>query len=123
VSDAVIAFWDFLPTAAEIAGIRPPSGIDGRSFAPALFGKPLQPHLPLYWEFHERGFTQAVRIGDWKGVRPDAGEPVELYDLKEDIAEEANVAARHPDVAAKIDALMRSSRVESAEFPVRPRKR
>ena len=123
VSDTVIAFWDFLPTAAEIAGIRSPGGIDGRSFAPALFGRPARPHQPLYWEFHERGFTQAVRTGDWKGVRPDAGEPIELYDLKEDIGEEKNVAAQYPDVVERIDTLMRTSRADSADFPIRPRKR
>ena len=123
VSDAVIAFWDFLPTAAEIAGIRSPSGIDGRSFTPALFGRSAEPHQPLYWEFHERGFTQAVRVGNWKGVRRDAGEPIELYDLKEDIGEERNIAEQHPEVIAQIDTLMRTSRVDSADFPIRPRKR
>ena len=69
VSNQVWAFWDFLPTAAEIAGVKPPTGIDGISMLPALLGKEQKSHDYLYWEFHERGFQQAIRMGDWKAVR------------------------------------------------------
>ena len=69
VSDQVWAFWDVLPTLAELVGQKPPPGLDGVSVLPALLdGKPVE-HPPLYWEFHERGFDQAARIGDWKAVR------------------------------------------------------
>jgi arylsulfatase A-like enzyme len=123
VSDRVIAFWDFLPAAAEIAGVKAPSGLDGISFVPELTGRPQAAHEYLYWEFHERGFTQAIRMGDWKGVRLDAGQPIELYNLKTDLAEKESVAAKHPDVVSKIDALMKSARTDSAEFPIRPAKK
>jgi arylsulfatase A-like enzyme len=123
VSDCVIAFWDFLPTAAELAGVKAPSGLDGISFVPELTGKPQAAHEYLYWEFHERGFTQAIRMGDWKGVRLDVGQPIELYNLKTDLAEKENVAAKHPDVVSKIDALMKPARTDSAEFPIRPGKK
>jgi arylsulfatase A-like enzyme len=122
-SDHVIAFWDFLPTAAEIAGVKAPSGLDGISYLPELLGKPQAEHQYLYWEFHERGFTQAIRMGDWKGVRLDVGAPIELYNLTTDLAEKENVAAAHPDVVAKIDALLKSSRTDSKEFPIRPLKK
>jgi len=122
VSDQVIAFWDFLPTAAELAGVRPPPRLDGISFVPTLLGKPQVSHEYLYWEFHENRFAQAIRIGDWKGVRLDVGQPVELYDVKRDIGEKANLAPRHPDVVARIDRLMGSSRTDSAEFAIRPAK-
>ena len=63
------AFWDFLPTAAELAGARSPAGLDGISIAPVLLGKPQRRRPYFYWEFHEGGFQQAVRVDDWKGVR------------------------------------------------------
>lgn len=118
-SDAVWAFWDFLPTAAEIAGVRAPDGIDGISMAAALEGRPLKGHEYLYWEFHERGFSQALRTGDWKGVRTAAGAPLELYDLREDLGEKNNVAAAHPDVVAHIEEILRTARTESKDFPVK----
>ena len=121
VSDQVIAFWDFLPTAAEVAGVPLPAGLDGRSFMPALMGMPTTPHSPLYWEFHEGGFSQAVRVDDWKGVRKNVGEPIELYDVKADCGEVENIAPKHPDVVRELDALMKSSRTESAAFPVKSR--
>src|SRR5689334_5703815 len=68
-NDQTWAFWDFLPTAAELAGAQPPARIDGISILPALLGQSQRRHEYFYWEFHERGFTQAVRMGDWKGVR------------------------------------------------------
>jgi len=121
-SDQVWAFWDFLPTAAEVAGVAPPAGIDGISMLPAFLGKPQKNHEYLYWEFHERGFSQAVRMGDWKGVRLGTQSPLELYDLRNDLGEKNNVAAGHPDIAAKIQSIMKEARVDSKDFPVRERK-
>jgi arylsulfatase A-like enzyme len=118
ISDQVWAFWDFLPTAAELAGAKAPAGIDGISMAPALLGQPQQNHEYLYWEFHERGFSQAVRMGDWKGVRPGSHAPLELYDLKTDLGEKNNVAAAHPDVAKRIAEIMKTARTDSKNFPV-----
>jgi arylsulfatase A-like enzyme len=119
VSDQVVAFWDFLPTAATIAGAEIPPGRDGRSILQALRGERQQAPAPLYWEFHERGFAQAVRAGDWKGVRPDVGRRIELYDLNRDPAEQRDVAANHPEVRKEIARLMEASHTESAEFPVK----
>jgi arylsulfatase A len=119
VSDQVWAFWDFLPTAAELAGAAAPKGIDGISMVNALFGKKQRNHEYLYWEFHERGFSQAVRMDNWKGVRLGArSKPVELFDLSRDIGEKNDVAGQNPDVAAKIARIMDSARSESKEFPV-----
>jgi len=120
VSRQVWAFWDFLPTAAEIGGAPAPAGIDGISMLPAILGKPQKQHEYLYWEFHEGGFKQAVRMGNWKAVRLDPKLPIELYDLETDIGEQNNVADKHPDVVAKIDAILKTARTDSAEFPVRP---
>ncbi len=121
VTDAIWAFWDVLPTLAEIAGAKAPSGIDGRSQLPAFLGKGHQPpHGPLYWEFHEGGFKQAVRDGDWKAVRLGPGKPLELYDLKNDVSEIHDVAGEHPEVVARIETYLRTARTDSAEFPIRP---
>ena len=117
-SDQVVAFWDFLPTAATLAGTEIPPGRDGRSIVPSLMGGRQQPPAHLYWEFHERGFAQAVRIGDWKGVRLDAGRRIELYDLKRDPGEQKDVAANRPEVRREIARLMDSSHIDSAEFPI-----
>ena len=117
-SDQVVAFWDFLPTAATLAGTEIPPGRDGRSIVPSLMGGRQQPPAHLYWEFHERGYTQAVRTGDWKGVRLDVGRRIELYDLKHDPGEQKDVAANHPEVRKEIARLMDSSHIDSAEFPV-----
>jgi arylsulfatase A-like enzyme len=120
VSQDVVAFWDVLPTLAELAGLRPPSGIDGRSFAPALLGKPQPAHAPLYWEFHERGFARAVRLGNWKAVSLAPGQELELYDLKTDPGERQNVAAANPVVVRNIASFLSGCRNDSSDFPVRP---
>jgi arylsulfatase A-like enzyme len=119
VSDQVWAFWDFLPTACELAGGETPKGLDGISMAPALLGRPQKSHEYLYWEFHERGFDQGVRTGDWKGVRKGRRGPIELYDLKADLGETNNIAPKHPDVVAHIARIMEEARTESKEFPIK----
>ncbi len=120
VNDQVWAFWDFLPTAAEIAGVKPPPGLDGISMLPALLGqKQTNQHDFLYWEFHERGSKQAVRMGDWKAVLLEPGQPLELYDLKADLGETNNVAADHPSVVARIEAFLKTARTESDRWPMR----
>ncbi|NOZ24304.1 MAG: arylsulfatase [Planctomycetes bacterium] len=123
VSDQVWAFWDFLPTAAEIAGVQPPDGIDGISMLPALLGREQTQHNYLYWEFHERGTAMAVRMGKWKAVRPLPKSPIELYDLSKDIGEEHNVADQHSDVVAKAATIFETERTESPHFPIRETRR
>jgi arylsulfatase A-like enzyme len=110
-----------MATAAELAGVEPPPHLDSISFAPTLLGEPerQKQHEYLYWEFHERGFTQAVRMGDWKAVRLGTKKPVELYDLKTDIGEEHDVAAQHPEIIAKMEAILKSAHTDSTYFPIR----
>lgn len=119
VSDHVWAFWDFLPTAAEIAGVRAPAGIDGISLVPLLYGRPQQQHEYLYWEFHENGFDQAIRVRDWKGVKRGRTAPLELYDLSKDVSERTNLAGQNPAVAARLGEIMSTARTESPEWPVK----
>ncbi len=119
-SDHLFAFWDFLPTACDLAGVPAPNGIDGISYASTLLGKPGQrQHDYLYWEFHERNFQQAVRMRDWKAVRPGPGKPLELYDLKSGLDEQTNLAAANPSVVASIEKIMASAHTESPDWPVK----
>ena len=118
VSDFSWAFWDFLPTASELAGARAPSGIDGQSIVPTLLGKSQKPHEYLYWEFHELGFHQAVRMADWKGIRKGPKLPLELYDLATDPGERRDLAAAHPDIVKRIETIMTTARTDDPEWPV-----
>ena len=119
-SDQVWAFWDFLPTVAELAGFKPPAGIDGLSMLPALLGKKqANQHEFLYWEFHEKGSKQAVRTEDWKAVRLAPGAPLELYDLKTDPGETNNVAGSQPKIVAKVEAYLKTARTESEHWSLK----
>ena len=116
----VWAFWDFLPTAAELAGVKPPKDIDGISMLPTLLGLPqTNRHEFLYWEFHERGFQQAARMGDWKLVKPGTNTPVELYNLRTDLGEKENIADQHPDLVARIEEYLKTARTDSKDWPIK----
>jgi arylsulfatase A len=117
VSDHVWAHWDVLPTAADMAGAAAPKEIDGLSMLPAVVGKTAKAHDFLYWEFFERGFDQAVRMGDWKAVRHGADKPIELYNLATDRNEEHDVAPKHPDVVKKIGDYLKTARTPSEIWP------
>lgn len=118
VSDHVWAFWDVLPTCAELAGVIPPDDIDGVSIAPVFFGKSVKEHEYLYWEILQGGFRQAVRMGDWKAVRfTMKNESTELYDLKTDIGEEHNIADRYPDVVKQIETVFAMAHTDSEHWP------
>ena len=124
VSNHISAFWDFLPTCCELVGAKTPEGIDGISMLPILLGQsPKQKkHEFLYWEFHEQGKRQAVRMGDWKGVRLNVAKnpngPIELYNLKSDIGEKHNIADQHPEIVAKIEKYMKAARTPSEHWPL-----
>lgn len=124
VSGHVSAFWDFLPTCCDLAGVQAPEGIDGISILPTLLGRVRQQvrHEFLYWEFHEQGKKQAVRMGDWKGVRlnvaKDPDGPIELYNLKDDMGETRNIAARQPEIVAKIEDYMKAAHAPSEHWPM-----
>jgi arylsulfatase A-like enzyme len=120
VSDEPWAFWDFLPTAAELAGAKLPDGFhtDGHSLVAMLQGEPAPQRDHFYWELHEQAFIQAVRFGDWKAVRNGPSKPVELYDMKTDAGERHDVAAAHPELVAQATELLTSARTEDPNWPV-----
>ncbi|WP_026993985.1 arylsulfatase [Flectobacillus major] len=121
-SDHIGAFWDLLPTFAELGGVSIPKGIDGISFASLLTGKGKQrQHNYLYWEFHEQGGKQAIRQGKWKAIRLNAIDnpdgPVELYDLEKDPSEAQDLANQYPEKAKELGDLIKRSHRPSALFP------
>ena len=119
VSDHISAFWDVLPTVAEVAGFELEE-TDGISFLPTLLQQDQSAHRFLYWEFHERGGKQALLKDEWKAVRLNVGKepdgPLELYNLTIDPLEKENVAEAHPDIVEQLGRMMEEERIPSDHF-------
>lgn len=121
-SDFPWAFWDILPTFAALAGAKASAEVDGQSIVPTLLGRKQKPHEFLYWEFPRYNNKtgefaqeipmQAVRMGDWKAVRPAPNDELELYNLKTDIGENHNVAKENPKIIERITTHMKTARTE-----------
>ena len=120
VSDEPWAFWDFLPTAAELAGTKIPAACptDGLSLVNYLQGGSAPSRDHFYWELHEGTSLQAVRFGTWKAVRNGPEKPIELYDLSNDASEQNDLAKQKPELIAQAEALMRSSRTDHPDWPL-----
>lgn len=120
VSDEPWAFWDFLPTAAELANAKIPAEChtDGLSLVKFLQGGPAPSRDHFYWELHEGTSLQAVRFGNWKAVRNGPEKPIELYNLENDAAEQNDLAKQKPDLVAKAETLMKSSRTDHPDWPL-----
>lgn len=137
-SDHISAFWDMLPTFAEVTGADVPVAVDGISMLPVLTGKPQEQHEFLYWEFNAPQFSGqvAVRMGRWKAIKthllgpgriannegpvpPEAGQ-MQLYDLESDPSEQHDVAAQHPEIVAQMEAIIKREHVPSEQFKFEP---
>ena len=120
VTDHISAFWDVMPTLCAIIGVDPPPDIDGISFLPTLLGESQVAHDYLYWEFHELGGKQAIRMNNWKGVRLNVHDnpvaPIELYDLSRDRQEARNLSFDYPNIVTRIAQLMDEAHTPSDLF-------
>ena len=121
VSNQPVAFWDVLPTLAEIGTVKPTSKTDGVSFLPILKGKKQsKKHQPFYWEFYEQGGKQAVISGNWKLIKFNVKTPdkayFELYNIKDDLSENNNLATAQPDMVKRLSKLMDKQYVISEKF-------
>jgi arylsulfatase A-like enzyme len=118
-SDQPVAFYDVLPTLAEIGGAKPPSDLDGLSQVPTWTGAGTQSrHDALYWEHPVRGgIGRAARHGQWKLIQNGPQAPVELYDLVADVSERTNVASQRVDLVAKLLAVMDAAHSPPRQYP------
>jgi arylsulfatase A-like enzyme len=109
------AFWDFLPTAAEIAGVEPPA-CDGLSILPMLEGRAEhQPrHDYFYWEYRDE---QAARFDGWWAYREAPTKPVELYDADADPAQQQDLAGARPEAARRAEEIFREAHVPTPQTP------
>jgi arylsulfatase A-like enzyme len=120
-TDHISAFWDFMPTMAELAGVEIGHEIDGISYLPTLLGKKgQQEHEYLYFEFHELGGRQAIRKGDWKFIKYNVSKAekttTELYNLADDPGEGNNVADQNPALVEEFTELLKTARTPSERF-------
>jgi arylsulfatase A-like enzyme len=102
-----------MATCGDLTRQPVPKDTDGLSNLPALTGGQPQVHEYFYWEFHEGGFQQALRAGNWKYVKPA------LYDLSQDLHETTDVAQQNPAVVARMEKILATVRTHSPDFPVR----
>jgi len=120
VTDQPWAFWDLLPTFAELAGAKLPASAptDGHSLVSFLKGGDAPSRESFYWELHEgRGHIQAIRWKNWKAVRPRQGGGVELYNLQNDLGETTNLAEQNPTRLTKAIRMMNASRTANPDWP------
>lgn len=117
-TDQICAFWDFMPTFADLAQTKPASDTDGISIMPALTGKPekQKQHEYLYWEHACK--QQAVRFNDLKGIRKKPDGEIELYNIKLDPQEKNNIAKGYPEIVEHVKEMMINCRTESDLFPI-----
>ncbi|HVW36068.1 MAG TPA: sulfatase, partial [Pirellulales bacterium] len=123
---------DLLPTLAKLIGARLPDDriIDGLDIWPLISGQPdaKSPHVAFYFYWGQE--LQAVRSGRWKLHFPHAYRSLEgeggkggiptkyvqrqiqlsLFDLESDVGETKIVAAEHPEVVARLQALAQRAR-------------
>ncbi|MBN2512019.1 MAG: arylsulfatase [Sedimentisphaerales bacterium] len=118
VSDHISAQYDILATLGDLADIPVSSDTDSISFLPTLLSKESsqKQHAYLFWDFAGYGGQLAVRMGRWKGIKrnlkKNPNNPLELYDLENDISEQHNLAKEYPKVAQEIEEIMQTARTK-----------
>lgn len=122
VSNHPSAFWDFMPTALDLASVYTPDHIDGISYMPTLFQYSQPTHEYLYWEFHEQEKKQALRLDDYKAIRFLDENRVEFYDLSADIGETTDITekikAEDPYAHSRMMTFLNYARSPSETWPL-----
>lgn len=124
VSHHICAFWDYLPTLADFAGVTPPSDVDGISMRYTLLQWPIekQEHSYLYWEYRRFGGQQAIRYKQYKGLRRKirqlSNAPIEIYNLENDPQEQNDMSDDHPELLLAFRTLFKKAHTFSELFPL-----
>ena len=121
ISDHVCALYDFFPTAADLADADSPE-TDGISLLPILTGNrsKQQKHEYLYWENGTWSpHAQSVRIRNWWAFRSHPDEPVQLFDMNNDIQCENNLADSHHEIIEEVKKIFRKEHTDS-EWYINP---
>jgi arylsulfatase A-like enzyme len=130
-TDQYVIVEDFFPSILEMAGIagyNTVQSVDGRSFVSLIRNPELKDnsraliwHFPNKWQPDGPGinYKSAVRRGDWKGVYHMRDGKFEVFNLREDIGETVDVAARFPEIARDLkDLLSKQLRAWKAPMPL-----
>jgi len=120
-SDLPFAFWDYLPTFADILNVNVLSETDGISILPTLLGNEGQKERDyFYFEFQELGGRQAVIKGDWKLIHLDIRNSgyYELYNIASDPSENHNIIDLFPDLTEQLKSIMLEARRADPDWPL-----
>lgn len=125
VCETPVSTIDILPTVMELAGVTQTIPTDGVSLRPVLTQRKAKLlRSELYWHYphyHAGGDGPhgIVRSGDWKLIERYDGQPVELYNLRNDLSESRNLAAINPEVTTRLTQLLADWRKEvNAQMPI-----
>ncbi len=123
INNNVSAMWDLFPTFLSVAKTTKIPKTDGVSILPSLLKPSIQiKRRYLYWELHESGGKQAIRMGDWKAIKLQVSElqnsPIELYKLNEDRSESNNVASKFPAVVQQMEKLFTEAHQKNKNWPL-----
>lgn len=135
VSDTPVISMDLFPTLLTMAGIAVPdaasaadaAGCDGVSLVPLLKHEGPLARTELFWHYPHHQHYQlggatphgAIRSGDFKLIEFFNDMHVELYDLRDDIGEERDLAAQMPDKVTQLRTRLHAWRTEiGAQMPI-----
>ena len=127
VCHEVVISTDFYPTLLEITGLKGEAShnddVDGVSLVPLLKQNGRPAREAVFWHYPHYnpigGYPYgAIRAGDWKLIEFCEDTHVELYNLKDDVGEQNNLAGAMPDTAAMLRKKLHQWRTEvGAQMP------
>jgi len=130
-SSQMLCTTDVLATFAEMLKVDLPvnAGEDSISFLPAI--KSAQPKTPLRTTMINDSWrgVKAIRKGDWKLIMADntgalmpiekrkVKTPLQLYNLKDDPAEDDNLYEKHPEIVKELSGIFKQQTTSQRSAP------
>ena len=115
------AFWDMMPTFAELAETKLPEDFeaDGHSLVSYLKGDNAPRRDYFYWELHEGPpQRQAARFGKWKAIRNGVKNSIEIYDLEQDAGESNDLAGERADLVKQAEQIFTEAHRPDPNWPL-----